>query len=155
MKRILVISTHNACRSQMTEAYLRHLTDEKFEIHSAGLEPTEVDELAVAVMQEDGIDLSRHATHHLDDFSHLVFDYAITVCDNANMRCQQYPNQLLRFHQNFPDLSLANGTDEEILMQYRTIRNRIKFYCEELVNTRFNQTTWPFELPEEEDQNQE
>lgn len=86
MKKILVLCTGNACRSQMAEGYLRFFTQGTAEVTSAGLDPSQVHPLAVAAMQEDNIDISEAQSKGVDGFSGQHFDYLITVCDHAKER---------------------------------------------------------------------
>lgn len=86
MKKILVLCTGNACRSQMAEGYLRYFTHGQAEVLSAGLDPTHLHPLAVEVMQEDNIDISEAESKGLDQFSGEHFDYFLTVCNDAKDR---------------------------------------------------------------------
>lgn len=132
-KKILVLCTGNSCRSQMAEAYLRHFAGDRAQIFSAGVEVHGLNPRAVTSMQEDGIDISHQTSNHVDEYSHLQFDYVITVCDNANERCPYFPAKAKRFHQNFPDPAKATGTEQEIALQFSQTRQLIKAYCEELI----------------------
>ena len=132
-KKILVLCTGNSCRSQMAEGYLRYFAGDKAEVYSAGVETHGVNSKAIAIMQEDGIDISNHTSNHVDEYRHLNFDFVITVCDNAKERCPFFPTTAKKFHQNFTDPTKAIGTDEEINQQYRKTRQEIKDYCREFV----------------------
>lgn len=133
MKKILVLCTGNSCRSQLAEGYLRHFANQKAEIYSAGVETHGVNPRAIAVMKEDGIDISGQTSNHIDEYRHIDFDFVITVCDHAKERCPVFASQTKTFHQNFPDPAKATGTDEEILDQFRKVRNMIKDYCNQFV----------------------
>nr|QFU78463.1 Arsenate-mycothiol transferase ArsC2 [uncultured bacterium] len=133
---ILVLCTGNSCRSQMAEGYLRHFAQEKAEIYSAGIEAHGVNPKAIAVMQEDGMDISGQTSNNVDDYSHLDFDFVITVCDNAKERCPHFPNKAKKFHHNFIDPAKATGTEEEIMEQFRKVREEIKAYCRDFVDKR-------------------
>lgn len=125
-KKILVLCTGNSCRSQMAEGYLRHLAGDRFDVISAGLEPSVVNPRAIQVMQEDGVDISSHTSKDVEQFIGQKFDYIITVCDNAKERCPFFPGQAERIHWSFEDPAAARGTEEEILAVFRKIRNQIK-----------------------------
>ncbi|WP_337965293.1 arsenate reductase ArsC [uncultured Flavobacterium sp.] len=131
-KKILVLCTGNSCRSQIAEAYLRHFFDDKAEIYSAGVETHGVNPRAIATMKEDGIDISNHTSNHVDEYENIDFDIVITVCDNAKERCPFLPTKAKKLHQNFPDPAKATGTEEEILSEFRRVRQMIKEYCSTL-----------------------
>ncbi|WP_080903498.1 arsenate reductase ArsC [Parabacteroides sp. Marseille-P3160] len=127
--KVLVLCSGNSCRSQIAEGYLRHFASNKAEIYSAGVETHGVNPKVIAVMKEDGIDISSHTSNNIDEYSHINFDFVITVCDNARERCPFYPTKAKRFHQNFPDPAKATGTEEEVLAKFRKVREMIKEYC--------------------------
>lgn len=132
-KKILVLCTGNSCRSQIAEGYLRHYAGNKAAVYSAGVETHGVNPKAVAVMKEEGIDLSNHSSNNINEYSKLVFDFVITVCDNAKERCPYFPSTAQQIHHNFPDQAIANGTEEEILYQFRMVRQQIKNFCKNFV----------------------
>ena len=134
MKKVLVLCTGNSCRSQIAEAYLRHFAGEKAEIYSAGVETHGVNPRAISTMKEDGIDISKHTSNHIDEYFNIDFDVVITVCDNAKERCPFFPTKAKKFHQNFPDPAKATGTEEEILEQFREVRQMIKSYSQQFVS---------------------
>ncbi|MBD3290389.1 arsenate reductase ArsC [candidate division KSB1 bacterium] len=125
-KKILVLCTGNSCRSQMAEGYLRHFAGDRYDVESAGLEPSVVNPKAVRVMQEDGIDISGHASKDVQQFVGQDFDYIITVCDNAKERCPYFPGNAQRIHWSFKDPAEATGIEEEVLDVFRDVRDKIK-----------------------------
>lgn len=129
MKKVLILCTGNSCRSQIAEGYLRVFAAGKAEVYSAGVETHGVNPRAVAVMAEDGIDISGHTSNNIGEYAGVPFDYVITVCDNAKERCPFFPGEAQRFHYNFPDPAKAAGTEEEIMQQFREVREMIKEYC--------------------------
>jgi len=131
-KKILVLCTGNSCRSQIAEAYLRYFFDDKAEIYSAGVETHGVNPRAIATMKEDGIDISNHTSNHIDEYQNIDFDLIITVCDNAKERCPFFPSKAEKLHHNFPDPAKATGTEEEIMEEFRSVRQIIKEYCRTL-----------------------
>ena len=137
MKNILVLCTGNSCRSQMAEAYLRFFLKEKTTIYSAGIETHGLNPRAVEIMKEDGIDISHYTCNCVDEYRNISFDSIITVCDHANENCPYFPGNAKRFHQNFPDPAKATGTEDEIMNQFRSLRNGIKKYVETLVKENF------------------
>lgn len=132
-KKILVLCTGNSCRSQMAEGYLRHFAGDKAVIVSAGVETHGVHPRAIAIMQEDGIDIAHHTSNNLDEYLDIDFDFVITVCDNAKENCPFFPTKALRFHHNFPDPAKAIGTEDEIKEQFRHTRELIKDYSRKFV----------------------
>jgi len=129
MKKVLVLCTGNSCRSQMAEGYLRHFAGPDALIYSAGVETHGVNPKAIAIMKEDGIDISNHTSNHVDEYASLDFDFIITVCDNARERCPVFPSKAMKFHHNFPDPAKARGNEEEIRNSFRATRDLIKEYC--------------------------
>jgi arsenate reductase len=133
MKKILVLCTGNSCRSQVAEGYLRYFAGNKATVYSAGVETHGVNPRAIAIMKEDGIDISSHTSNNINEYITVVFDFVITVCDNAKERCPFFPTSAKKFHCNFPDPAKAVGTEEEILQEFRKVRTLIKNYCSEFV----------------------
>lgn len=133
MKRILILCTGNSCRSQIAEGYLRHFAKGKAEVFSAGIETHGVNPKAIAVMREDGIDISNHTSNNVSEYRDIDFDYVITVCDNAKEHCPVFPSKAKQFHYNFPDPAKATGTNEEIMQQFRNVRNQVKDYSKKFV----------------------
>ena len=126
MLKILFLCTGNSCRSHMAEGLLRKLGGDAFEVCSAGAKPAGfVHPLAIAVMQEIDIDISRHTSKSLDVFDGQKFDYLITVCDNARDTCPVFTAGAERIHWSFEDPAAVQGTGEERLAAFRRIRGRI------------------------------
>lgn len=133
MKRVLVLCTGNSCRSQIAEGYLRYFAGGKAEIYSAGVETHGVNPRAIATMQEDGIDISGHTSNNMNEYREIPFDFVITVCDNAKERCPFFPSSAQKFHHNFPDPAKATGTEEEIMTQFRAVREQVKVYSKDFI----------------------
>lgn len=131
MKNVLVLCTGNSCRSQMAEGYLRYYAGNRAKIYSAGIETHGVNPKAIQVMAEDGIDISHHTSNNVDEYAGIPFDYLITVCDNANENCPYLPGKFERFHHNFPDPAKAKGSPEEVMDEFRRVRDMIKAYSKE------------------------
>jgi arsenate reductase (thioredoxin) len=133
MKKILVLCTGNSCRSQIAEGYLKHFAGDKAKIWSAGVETHGVNPRAVAIMKEDGINISHQTSNNINEYRDIDFDYVITVCDNARERCPFFPSKAEKFHYNFPDPAKATGSEEEIMEKFREVREMIKEYSREFV----------------------
>lgn len=138
MKNILVLCTGNSCRSQIAEGYLRYFAGDKANIYSAGIETHGVNPKAVQVMAEDHIDISKHTSNQVDEYLAVPFNYVITVCDNANEACPYFPGKVQRFHQNFPDPAKATGNVEEVMNEFRKVREMIKAFSADFVNQHIN-----------------
>ncbi|MFZ4613161.1 MAG: arsenate reductase ArsC [Bacteroidia bacterium] len=133
MKNILVLCTGNSCRSQIAEGYLQYFAGRTAKVYSAGVETHGVNPKAIAVMKDDGIDISNHTSNNISEYSNIEFDYIITVCDNAKERCPYFPSKAKKFHYNFPDPAKAVGTEEDILKQFKLVRNMIKEYSKNFI----------------------
>jgi len=125
-ERVLFLCTHNSARSQMAEGLLRHLSEGRVEVASAGTEARGVHPLAVRVMAEIGIDLRDQASKTLDRFVGERWDDVITVCDSANESCPIFPGARRRLHWSFDDPSAATGTEEQRLIVFRRGREEIR-----------------------------
>ncbi len=124
-KRILILCTGNSARSQMAEGLLRNMAGDRFEVESAGVAPSAVRPEAIEVMRDIGIDISGHRSKSVDEFVDQLFDYIITVCDNAKESCPVFPGSAVRLHWSFDDPAAIQGTYEERLAAFRRIRNQI------------------------------
>ncbi len=89
-------------------------------------------------MAEDGIDISHHTSNNVDEYLAIPFDYVITVCDNASENCPYFPGTVKRFHHNFPDPAKATGTPEQVMDEFRKVRDMIKTYSKEFLNQHLN-----------------
>ncbi len=126
---VLFICQHNSGRSQIAEAYLRKIAGDTVEVESAGLEPAEaVNPLVVAVMLEEGIDLSQKTPQSVFKLfkAGKLYDHVITVCHDSEDRCPIFPGITKRWHCPFPDPGLVDGDHETKLATVRDIRDAIK-----------------------------
>jgi len=110
----------------MAEGLLRAMASERFEVVSAGVEPSTVRPEAIEVMREIGIDISSHRSKSVDEFTDEQFDYVITVCDNAREHCPVFPGAAKRIHWSFDDPAAANGDEATRLETFRRVRDEIK-----------------------------
>ena len=125
-KRVLFLCTGNSCRSQMAEGFLRDMAGDRFEVFSAGIKPTQVNPLAIKVMAEACIDISKHRSKSAMEFIGQKFDFVVTVCDNAKQTCPIFPGKYEKIHWDLEDPAEAQGTEEERLVFFRRIRDEIK-----------------------------
>ena len=125
-KKVLFLCTHNSCRSQMAEGIVNHYLGESFQAFSAGTEKTRVNPLAIQILAEIGIDISGHYSKTLDQFEGEKFDHVITLCGSANEQCPIFFGGVKRVHIGFDDPSRTVGTQDEILRDFRRVRDEIK-----------------------------
>lgn len=133
--KILFLCTGNSCRSQMAEGWARALKGDILEPYSAGVETHGLNENAVKVMAEAGVDISAHHSKHVDELGNVNFDYVVTVCDNAKKSCPLYLGSARVVHKRFEDPpQLARGAkcEEEALGHYRRVRDEIRSFIEGL-----------------------
>ena len=146
--KILFLCTHNSARSQLAEGLLRDLYGYKYEVFSAGTNPTSVHPLAIKVMAEIGIDISKQYSKSIDVFSDVDIDLAVSVCrNNAKMNCALCSSPLvmgrpelvnaklhkIKYYQlhGFVDPSETGGTEEERIVTFRKVRDQIKDWIAE------------------------
>jgi len=125
--KILILCTGNSCRSQMAQGFLKSF-DSMIEVQSAGTFPaSKVNSIAIKVMHEAGIDISKNSPKSVDEFLNDEWDYVITVCDDANETCPVFLGKVKhRLHMGFEDPSNFKGTETEIVNEFRRIRDEIK-----------------------------
>jgi arsenate reductase (thioredoxin) len=125
--KILILCTGNSCRSQIAQGFLQSF-DKRIEVSSAGTEPAkQVNQKAVLVMKEEGIDISHHTPKLVDQYLKEEWDYVITVCDHANETCPLFIGKVkYRLHMGFEDPSKTEGSDDYIMSEFRRVRDQIK-----------------------------
>jgi arsenate reductase len=134
-KKMLFVCTGNSCRSQMAEAWTRHLLGDLFEAYSAGTQPRDVDPRAVKAMAEAGIDISGQQSKDIDSLRNMEFDYVVTLCDDAKASCPFFPAKTRLLHRGIDDPPiLAEGAhdEEEAMAHYRRVRDEIRAFVEKL-----------------------
>lgn len=126
-KNIMFLCTGNSCRSQMAEGFTRKLWGYEFEVFSAGTKKHGMNERAIKVMAEVGIDISNHFSKTVDELPNITFDYVVTVCDAAKETCPYFPGGKI-IHIGFQDppaLTKYMTDEDEILSVYRKVRDEI------------------------------
>jgi len=123
--KILFLCTGNSCRSQMAEGFLKKYKKD-WDIKSAGISPQELNPLAVKVMKEKNIDISKQKSKGIEKFLNETFDYVITVCNNAKESCPVFPGETKHIHWDFIDPAEIRGTLEEKLCIFREVRDGIE-----------------------------
>lgn len=124
-RKVLFLCTGNSCRSQMAEGWFRHYAGGRAEVFSAGTKPVGLNPMAVAVMRETGIDISRQRSKHVDELAKEDFLFVITVCDSAREACPVFPGALYQLHWSFDDPAAATGNEEERGAVFRRVRDEI------------------------------
>jgi len=129
---ILFLCTGNSCRSQMAEGWAKTLKGSDIEAYSAGVDPKGLHPLAVKVMAEAGVDISMQKSKHVRVLKDIPFDYVVTVCDNARESCPLFPGKTKIVHRDFEDPAAAKGSEEEVLVVFRRVRDQIRAFIEGL-----------------------
>jgi len=135
MKSILFLCTGNSCRSQMAHGFANSLLSEQFISYSAGIAAHGLNQSAVQVMNEVGIDISQHQSQTLTEFDTEQFDYVVAVCEHAASNCPTFPaktNVILHQFDDPPKLAKKETTPEGALSHYRRVRDEIKTWITEL-----------------------
>lgn len=133
--KVLFLCTGNSCRSQMAEAWARHLKGGVIEAYSAGIEKHGMNPHAMKVMAESGVDLAQHYSKTLEDIGPVHFDYVVTVCGHAHEHCPVFLGQAKVVHVGFedpPKLTQHLPDGEEKLTTYRRVRDEIRKFVETL-----------------------
>jgi arsenate reductase (thioredoxin) len=123
--KVLFLCTGNSARSQMAEGYLRHYAGDRYEVFSAGTKPSKLNQLAVEVMREIGIDISHQHSKDVASFLGIPIQYVITVCDRAKESCPIFPSAFQFLSWSFDDPAEAGGTHEEKFAVFRRVRDQI------------------------------
>ncbi len=124
-QKVLFVCTGNSCRSQMAEGLLRHYGKEKFEVFSAGIEPSYVHPLAIKAMDESGIDIINQYSKTVNEFLGQDFSFVITVCNGAKELCPVFPGKYNAIHWSIEDPASAEGTENERMKVFRRVRQDI------------------------------
>ncbi len=127
MKNIMFLCTGNSCRSQMAEGWARKFWGHEFNVYSAGTKKHGMNERAMKVMKEAGVEISSHYSKTIDELPKVTFDYVVTVCDHAHENCPYFPEGKI-VHVGFQDppaLTREMKDEEEILTVYRRVRDEI------------------------------
>ena len=130
-KRVLFLCTANSCRSQIAEGIVNHFMSDWLEAFSAGTKASFVNLTAIEVMKEIGIDISKYRSKNLSEFDGQTFDYVITLCGDANETSPLYIGGTKKTHIGFDDPAKATGSKEEIMREFRRVRDEIKMKLDE------------------------
>ena len=133
-QNIMFLCTGNSCRSQMAEGFARKYWGEEFNVFSAGTKKHGMNNRAIQVMHEVGVDISSHFSKTTDELAKVVFDYVVTVCDSAKESCPYFSGSKV-IHVGFQDppaLTREMTSEEEILSVYRRVRDEIEAFIKDL-----------------------
>lgn len=124
--KVLFVCTGNSCRSQMAEGILKSLRPD-LNVFSAGVKPEkEITSYTIEVLKEVGIDISGQYPKDINIFEGKEFDYLITLSETAKVYCEKFSDNVNNvLHYNIDDPFEANGSEEEIIIEYRKIRDEI------------------------------
>ena len=128
-RKVLFLCTGNSCRSQMAEGWARRLAPDRIEPHSAGVEPSGLNPLAVKAMREAGVDITAQQSKSLEQLPPVHFDLVVTLCGDAAERCPLFPDGTRVLHAGFDDpprLAAGARSEEEALPHYRRVRDEIR-----------------------------
>jgi arsenate reductase len=133
MTKVMFLCTGNSCRSQMAEGFAREFGQDIIEPHSAGLSPAGLNAFAVRVMREMDIDISQQKSKPIDEELLKTMDIVITLCDNAAESCPWTPPEIRLLHWSINDPAKAQGTEEEVLDEFRKARDEIEQRVKNLI----------------------
>jgi arsenate reductase len=131
--RVLFLCVHNSARSQMAEGLLNHFYGDRYQAFSAGSEPQPIQPLAVWVMAELGIDISRQRSKSLKELYGQYFDLVISTCEPARSACPIFPCDAEKLHWNLPDPARAEGSKKAKMAVYRQVRDELMKLIREMV----------------------
>ncbi len=137
MNSLLIICTGNSCRSQMAHGFLNSIS-KNLDVFSAGTKPEPVNKYAIKVMSQIGIDISLYNSNNVNEYSSMSFDYIITVCDKAKVLCPIFSNSHQFIHKSFLDPADAKGTEDEIILQYREVRDQLTNFLKDFLQEKFS-----------------
>ncbi len=133
-KLVYFLCTGNSCRSQMADGFMNAIGGHLYEVKSAGLEAHGLNPRAVQVMSEVGVDISNNTSNVIDQDTLNRATYVITLCGHADEHCPVISNpNVIKWHWGFDDPAKATGTEEEIMDQFRVVRDAIKSRIEKFV----------------------
>jgi arsenate reductase len=135
-KKVLFLCTGNSARSQIAEGLMKSMGGEQWEVKSAGILPSYVHPLAIQVMDEVGIDISKQTSKSQDQFLQEEFDYIITLCDHAAIACPNFPGQGNRLHWPIEDPTMAIGTMDGRVAVFRRARDEIRTRVERFLKSK-------------------
>ena len=135
-EKIIFICTANACRSQIAEGVMRKLAGDKFDVYSAGSNPSLVHPMSIKVMKEIGIDITPHTSDPILNFLSKNINIVITVCDNADRECPVFPGKVERIHWSIKDPFKGWNSHPDDLVNFRKTREDLTVRIKNLIKSR-------------------
>jgi len=132
-KKVVFLCTGNSCRSQMAEGFARYLGKNEVDVYSAGLTPAGINPLAIKVMREAGIDISKQTSDTLSQELIKDADLIVTLCGGARDNCPLVGQEGEHLHWPISDPARAEGTPKEIKQKFREARDEIHERVKELL----------------------
>jgi protein-tyrosine-phosphatase len=123
---VLFACSFNAIRSPMAAALMKHWYGSKVFVASCGVRAGELDPFTVAVMDEIGIDLTRHRPQSFDDLEDTSFDLVISLSPEAHHRALELTRTMAIEAEYWPTLdpsAASGGSREQTLDRYREVRD--------------------------------
>ncbi len=139
--KVLFLCTGNSCRSQIAEGWAKHLKGDTMDVYSAGIAPGSLNQMAVKVMAEAGVDISAQRSKHVEELKDIDFDYVVTVCDNAREKCPIFPHKTKHFHRTFEDPTFMTGTEQQIKAAFVKLRDQMKEFIKKVPKILENEST--------------
>ncbi|MCX2681102.1 arsenate reductase ArsC [Galbibacter sp. EGI 63066] len=133
MKKILVIGNENSCRSIMAHGYLNHFLGYKLLIYSAGFNKNGINPRAIAIMQEDGVDITGITSNTIDEYKLEKFDCVISVCGFVDVIAANFKDSLKFIYKEFKDPVRLRGSEEAVHRAFEKTRNEIKLFCKQII----------------------
>jgi arsenate reductase (thioredoxin) len=133
-QNVMFLCTGNSCRSQMAEGWARKYWGDSFDVFSAGTKKHGMNQRAIKVMLEAGLDISTQYSKTTNELPEVKFDFVVTVCDSANENCPYFPGSKI-IHVGFQDppaLTKDMTNEEEILKIYRRVRDEIESFIKDM-----------------------
>jgi arsenate reductase len=137
--KILFLCTGNSARSIFAEYLLKEIAPVRFETYSARASPKPAPHpLALEILREDfKIDASDAYSKSWDEFKDALFDFVITLCDNAKESCPIWPGQPILAHWSSPDPAAVEGSNAEKRRAFWKVAQQIKRRLELLASLPF------------------
>jgi arsenate reductase len=133
MKHILIICSNNAAISQMAEAFLKRITFNRLDVHSAGITPKSIHPLTIRVLNEIGIDMSQCRAKSVNEFYHDKFDYIITLDDTAREKCPAFQGSHTKIHKSMEHPESVKGNEVKKIEAFQRVRDQIKEWLTDFV----------------------
>ena len=125
-KTVLFICSHNSARSIMAEVLLGHMYGDRYEVLSAGVDPSSIQRPTLSVLEEEGLATEGLNSKGMEGFLHREIDIVVTVCDRARESCPIFPGGGVRVHMGFPEPGVFPGDGERTLGSFRAVRDDIR-----------------------------